>query len=887
MEHKYNYRRLENNSRCIQKMALYVSGSILLLGSLASCGGASDTSAGAGTKDAIKLANSANASTSDSSPDKDKVEISFIHSGDFHGDLDPHDNAREGSDPDEQEGGLARVSTVIKKIRDKADYSVHVHTGDTMAGSAMASFTRGDALIRVVDQMGIDVFLPGNWEFSFGIYRYLQFFGNQDGSEITDPGDRIDEMAIPIPAEDQGMKISYGESFPVDQDDETRRWGAIASNAYINGTNHAEPGVGKGDDVGELLTKPYRIMEVGGVKIGFFGCTTNRGPQVVSSRITSGISFTNCKGEIRSPQNRPVSWGEATVAGKLNQDPTDPDNGFKVAPEIPKWVKYLREVEGVDIVAMLSEAGIAENIYNAENFDGIDLIFSSDMHEATSVPVVVSQPSDKWGSKTIIVEEGEDAGQVGELKIKIVDNMLKSWKWKLHKITSEIKEDEDIAELIKDIKAPFLKDDFVAGTFDNPYSNAVLMTPLDTVFGETEIELSRNRFSNEVCGDGQGCIDKDGFTIMPGVVGGSGHFLAVDVFRKVTGADVGGLRGFRYTNTILPGDDVTQDALYHYYPIGAMIAKGPIWTTPEFDNNTARVGGWPRNLVQEIELGANSSMNPLVIKWSGGWFWNHSGIHYNLDPEGPNFADSDIAVDGKYARISNLMLENPETGDFDVPLNTKEKIQYASYYYDNDPNRINRNQIRGKGPACVALEKAWRADERHDLSVEEGGDGVDLADRWQEYEDCLRGRGTDVGIQVLTKIKADGPFKGEYIMVSPWAFKNGIDSGEFTPLDAVEVMGRYLKEDSFTVYLPDGADADTDMDISHVVTGMGQKLKMDTFDFPRITLDTPLVDSTIEFGFPAIEPLRGAEGGITNGNVTVPAGYTIGIADAPADKGDF
>lgn len=391
-----------------------------------------------------------------------------------------------------------------------------------------------------------------------------------------------------------------------------------------------------------------------------------------------------------------------------------------------------------------------------------------------------------------------------------------------------------------------------------------------------------------MCADGQGCIDENGFTIMPGVVAGSGHFLAVDVFRKVTGADVGGLRGFRYANTILPDSDVIQDALYHYYPLGAMIAKGPIWATQEADNDTRRVGGWPRNLVQEIELGANSSMNPLVTKWSGGWLWNYSGLHFNLDPEGPNFADSMMAdAGGKYARISNLMLENPATGAFDVPLSTKTQIQYASYYFDNDPNRINRNQIRGKGPACVALENEWRADERHDLSVADGGDGIDLADRWQAYEDCLRGRGTDVGIHVLTKIIVEGALTGEYIMVSPMEFKIGIDSGEYTPLDAVEVMGRYLKADSFTVYLPDGDDAGTELDVSHVVTGMGGTLEKNGFDFPRITLDTQLVDSTVEFGFPAIEPLRGAEGGITNGNVTVPPGYIIGVADEPSSGQRF
>ncbi len=50
--------------------------------------------------------------------DKGKVKkIVFIHTGDFHGDLDPHVNLRAGSSA--SEGGLARVATVVKKIRKK------------------------------------------------------------------------------------------------------------------------------------------------------------------------------------------------------------------------------------------------------------------------------------------------------------------------------------------------------------------------------------------------------------------------------------------------------------------------------------------------------------------------------------------------------------------------------------------------------------------------------------------------------------------------------------------------------------------------------------------------------------------------------------------------
>ena len=59
--------------------------------------------------------------------DKDEVEITFIHTGDFHGDYHPHTNGR-GDASGRLEGGIARAATVINKIRRKEDHVIHVHT---------------------------------------------------------------------------------------------------------------------------------------------------------------------------------------------------------------------------------------------------------------------------------------------------------------------------------------------------------------------------------------------------------------------------------------------------------------------------------------------------------------------------------------------------------------------------------------------------------------------------------------------------------------------------------------------------------------------------------------------------------------------------------------
>ncbi len=755
------------------------------------------------------------ASDDDDSSDDNEKEIIFIHTGDFHGDLDPHVNLRAGSSL--SEGGLARVSTIVKKIRkEHKNNSVHVHTGDTMSGSAMASFTRGEALINVVDQLGIDAFAPGNWEFSFGIYRYLQYFGTATDIQAIN-GDDWKTMAVGIPPFEQGHKASFGAPFP-----DAYRWGAVASNAYINGTKPVEAGVvDKG--IGNLLTRPYKLMTVNGVKIGIFGCTTNRGPQVVSSVITKGISFSNCKGEVRFPQNRPIAWN----GDHPNQDPADPTNGFRVAPEIPKMVNILRNTHKVDLVVLLSEAGLAENIYNAENFDGIDLIFSSDMHETTLVPVVVTQPG---GGKTLIMEEGEDALQVGELELKFKNGKLKSWEWERHAINDSVKEDPAILALIEQVKAPYYSAGFADGKaslnpwyYTNPYNDATLGDPLDTVIGTTDIELSRNRFSNE--------FDPANF-IMPSVIEGTGHDILVDAFRVMTGAQIGEIRGFRYTNTIVPGN-IRLDDLYKYIPIGPQVAKAGIPSTPSNDDKVGNLD-WPRNLLQNIELGGNSTMNPLVTRWSGGWAWDYSGLTLDFAPFAPNFNPA-VHING--SRVSNVVLSDG------TKLEDNPTVVYASYYYDGDPNRINRNQIV-PGGKC---KKQFPGD-----------------------PDALR-----KCVENKTLILAKKP-DGSLVMVNPVDYKALRASGAIEVVDAVEAVRRYIESDSITV-------TDMDGNVLNSATGLGGNVEAAEMPFPRYNLLQQLVDSTIEFGFPAIEPLRGAP----PPGFVYPAGYISGVVDTPNDKGKF
>ena len=189
------------------------------------------------------------------------------------------------------------------------------------------------------------------------------------------------------------------------------------------------------------------------------------------------------------------------------------------------------------------------------------------------------------------------------------------------------------------------------------------------------------------------------------------------------------------------------------------------------------------------------------------------------------------------SRVSNVKLIDGTN------LEDNPTVVYASYYYDGDPNRINRNQIV-PGGKC---KKQFPGD-----------------------PDALR-----KCVENKTLILAKKP-DGSLVMVNPVDYKALRASGAIEVVDAVEAVRRYIESDSITV-------TDMDGNVLNSATGLGGNLEAAEMPFPRYNLLQQLVDSTIEFGFPAIEPLRGAP----PPGFVYPAGYISGVADAPDDKGKF
>ncbi len=388
-----------------------------------------------------------------------ETTINFAHIGDIHGHLIPRAHVRDDGNGMKQ-GGLARVYTLIKEMREKDDQLVLINTGDTIQGSAEALYTRGEAMIEVLNAFGIDYYAPGNWDWLYGKERFKELFVGKDA-------------------------LSH--------------WHPLIANIYNT-------------EDGTHLVEPYKIQTIKGVKVGFLGFTSERGPMVVGSSVAKGLNFSN---------------GDA---------------------EFNKYVKELRPQ--VDVLVVLSELGLAKNIALSKAHPGVDFVFSSDMHEETPREIVLE-------NGTVLVEEGQDGTRVGEMSVTIRDHKIIGHKFTFHIVDEKIKPDAEIVALVEKVRAPFV-DEASAKKYVNPFSKRHLTGAIDAVIGTTDVDLHRSNFSDSV---------------MPAVVEGSSHDFITDVFRIQSGADIGLLRGFRYGTHIKVGD-IHREDIYHYIPIGPFLAEG-------------------------------------------------------------------------------------------------------------------------------------------------------------------------------------------------------------------------------------------------------------------------------------------------------------------------
>jgi sulfur-oxidizing protein SoxB len=138
-------------------------------------------------------------------------------------------------------GGYAHLATVVKRVRaQRPGRTLLLDGGDTLQGSATALWSRGEDMLRVINQLGVDVFAP-HWEFMYGLERVKELFGDR---------------------ERRGL---FAGDF-------------VAHNVYEAGW-------------GDPVFHPSTIREVGGVKVGVIGQAFPYTPVAHPRRLVGDLTF--------------------------------------------------------------------------------------------------------------------------------------------------------------------------------------------------------------------------------------------------------------------------------------------------------------------------------------------------------------------------------------------------------------------------------------------------------------------------------------------------------------------------------------------------------------------------------------------------------------------
>src|SRR4026208_2338036 len=101
----------------------------------------------------------------------DRVQITILGTTDLHGNINPIDYYT--NKPDNR--GIAKIATLIKRIRKEQPNVLLVDSGDTIQGSPLESFhgrknnAPPDPMMLIMSSLNYDAMAVGNHEYNFGL----------------------------------------------------------------------------------------------------------------------------------------------------------------------------------------------------------------------------------------------------------------------------------------------------------------------------------------------------------------------------------------------------------------------------------------------------------------------------------------------------------------------------------------------------------------------------------------------------------------------------------------------------------------------------------------------------------------------------------------------
>lgn len=262
-------------------------------------------------------------------PKRGETLITILHTNDTHSQIDP----LPANDKNAGKGGAARRATLVKRVRREQPNTLLVDAGDAFQGTPYFNFYRGEVEYKTMSAIGYDVVTLGNHDFDNG----------------------IDALAA-------AMKFATFDF--------------VLANYDLRGTAI------------ENRVKPYRVRQLGGIRVGLFGMCIN----------LNGLNAPN------------------TFKGAKYLDPV---------ASAREAVQALREREGCSLVVGMSHLGYYDKSPQtgeigdsqvASQVDGIDFIASGHTHTFMKKPVMVKQPS---GNETMIFQVGKSGIYLGRVDFRI------------------------------------------------------------------------------------------------------------------------------------------------------------------------------------------------------------------------------------------------------------------------------------------------------------------------------------------------------------------------------------------------------------------------------------------------------------------------------------
>ena len=513
--------------------------------------------------------------------------ITLIHVSDVHGHIRSHDEDFIFAGNRENAGGVARLGTGIKEIRERVgeENSLTFMVGDATHGGAEVLFTLGNAIMPIFNAYRIDAFVMGNWDWAYGTRvtrnRYV------DALKGTIPMSPNNQTTL-----SSTITACNGTAGPADCNVIPANYEVVANNVYWFKENATGAARKPNLDPSNRVFKPWVIKEANGIKVGYVGITSSRLP-VQNPLFNLGFRFTKGYNEL------PQDIADAKAAG-------------------------------ADIIVLATELGLSDNIQMAKEISGIDVILSGDTHE--SIPEAITIKNVFTGKDVIIVESGEDS-YLGELTLDIRDHgKIKDFTFTLHEMTDEVPEDTSdyfvpggLQVLAKETTKGFYSGpDFISHTF-GPGGfkfgfGHTLNTPLDSMAGYTEVKLERRDvigdFMNNFIGDatlelgkatGASITDDDAFAIS------NGYRFDIPVFAMGTPLDGPNGEG-RFSDGA-----ITVGEIYNFMPFT------PAVSLVDF------TGGLLRGRYEGFLEGV---FDPHAFRHRGGWWMGFSdNMRFVLDLE--------------------------------------------------------------------------------------------------------------------------------------------------------------------------------------------------------------------------------------------------------------